>query len=74
MFELAVALLALKMKEKKKESLRTVGKEILTDKGLQQGLGQTLYQNKKNIGRTKGKKPQMGRTSVRIGRWKVEKR
>lgn len=35
-----------------------VGKESLVDKGLQQGLGQTQHQNKKNIRQTKREKPQ----------------
>lgn len=60
-------------REEGKESVRTVGKEILTDKGLQQGLEQTQYQNKKNIRQTKRKKPQKGRMCVRIGRWKVKR-
>lgn len=55
------------------ESLRIVGKEILADEGLHQGLAQTQCQKKKNIRQTKGKKPQKGRMSVRIGRWKVKR-
>lgn len=50
-----------------------VGKEIFADKGLQRGLGETQCQNKKNIRQTKRKKPQKGRLSVRIGRWKVKR-
>lgn len=50
-----------------------VGKEILAEEGLQEGLGQTQCQNKTNIRQTKGKKPQKGRISVRIGRWKVKR-
>lgn len=46
---------------------------MLAGKGLQQWLGKTQCQNKKNTRQTKRKKPQKGRMSVRIGRWKVKR-
>lgn len=55
--------------ERGEETMRTVGRKTLVDKGL----GQTQCQNKKNSEQTKRKKPQKASMSVRIGRWKVKR-
>lgn len=52
---------------------RTVGKECLTVKGLQQGSGQSLYQDQAKHQTDKELESPKGRTCVRKGRWKVKR-
>lgn len=51
---------------------RMVGKENVAEKGLEQGLKQKLYQNKRKGRQTKRKNPQKTCMNARIGRWKVK--
>ena len=59
--------------QEENEAMWTVGEETLADERLQLGLAETQCQNKYNTRQTKRKKPQRGRKSVRIGRWKVKR-
>lgn len=56
------------------ETMRTVGKEILVDEGLQQGSGETQCQNKKNIRQNKEEETPEGTNECEKRKMESEKR